>query len=74
MRYVSAYLLARLGGNDSPSKSDIEKILGSVGIDCDNERLSKVVSELDGKDVDEIIKEGLTKLASVPSGGAVAAG
>ncbi|RDD44797.1 60S acidic ribosomal protein P2 [Trichoplax sp. H2] len=74
MRYVSAYLLARLGGNDSPSASDIESILGSVGIDVDSERLSKVISELEGKDVDEVIKEGLSKLASVPSGGAVSSG
>ena len=54
MRYVAAYLLAVLGGNKNPSESDIEKILGSVGIECETERLKKVISELSGKDVDEV--------------------
>lgn len=44
MRYVAAYLLAALGGNTSPSASDIKAILGSVGIEADDERLNKVPS------------------------------
>ncbi|OTF70737.1 60S acidic ribosomal protein P2-like protein [Euroglyphus maynei] len=71
MRYVAAYLLAVLGGNKSPSKDDITKILSSVGIEVDDEKLSKVVTELKGKSVDELIEQGMCseKLASVPSGG-----
>ena len=46
----------------------------SVGVDADEERLNKVLSELSGKNVEEVIAEGKEKLASVPSGGAVAAG
>lgn len=42
MRYVAAYLLAALGGNTSPSAKDIKAILGSVGIEADDERLNKV--------------------------------
>jgi large subunit ribosomal protein LP2 len=74
MRYVAAYLLAVLGGNTSPSVDDLKKILGSVGIDLDNERASKVVKELTGKSIDEVIAAGSSKLASVPSGGAVSSG
>lgn len=44
MRYVAAYLLAVLGGNTSPSAKDIKAILGSVGIEADDERLNKVLS------------------------------
>ncbi|XP_035518779.1 60S acidic ribosomal protein P2 [Morone saxatilis] len=73
MRYVAAYLLAVLGGNTSPSAKDIKAILGSVGIEADDERLNKVVSELNGKDINEVMNSGLSKLASVPAGGAVAA-
>ncbi|XP_028262209.1 60S acidic ribosomal protein P2 [Parambassis ranga] len=73
MRYVAAYLLAALGGNTSPSAKDIKAILGSVGIEADDERLNKVVSELNGKDINEVMNSGLSKLASVPAGGAVAA-
>ncbi|KAM9814161.1 60S acidic ribosomal protein P2 [Neosynchiropus ocellatus] len=73
MRYVAAYLLAVLGGNASPSAKDIKAILGSVGIEADDERLNKVINELNGKDVNEVMNSGLSKLASVPAGGAVAA-
>ncbi|XP_029550760.1 60S acidic ribosomal protein P2 [Salmo trutta] len=73
MRYVAAYLLAVLGGNTSPSSKDIKNILGSVGIEAEAERLDKVVSELNGKDINEVMNSGLSKLASVPAGGAVAA-
>ncbi|RXN13954.1 60S acidic ribosomal P2-like protein [Labeo rohita] len=73
MRYVAAYLLAALGGKESPSTGDIKKILDSVGIEVDDTRMSKVVSELNGKHLEEVIAQGFSKLASVPSGGAVAA-
>ncbi len=41
MRYVAAYLLCALGGNDSPSAADIEKILGSVGVDAEADQIKK---------------------------------
>ncbi|XP_042266464.1 60S acidic ribosomal protein P2-like [Thunnus albacares] len=72
MRYVAAYLLAALGGNESPAASDLKKILDSVGIEADDTRMEKVISELKGKNVDEVIATGYSKLASVPAGGAVA--
>ncbi|GCB79772.1 hypothetical protein scyTo_0020245 [Scyliorhinus torazame] len=74
MRYVAAYLLAVLGGNEAPSSKDIKKILDSVGIEADDERLNKVISELKGKNVDDVITAGNAKLASVPAGGVVSAG
>jgi len=73
MRYVAAYLLAVLGGNDSPSEADVKKILSSVGIDADAESLKKVVSQLKGKNLDELMAEGRKKLASMPAGGATPA-
>lgn len=73
MRYVAAYLLATLGGKSNPSKEDVQRILESVGLDVDDEKLSKVISELEGKDIKEVINDGMGKLASMPSGGAIAA-
>ncbi|KAI4904421.1 hypothetical protein NFI96_027950, partial [Prochilodus magdalenae] len=72
MRYVAAYLLAALGGKENPSASDIKKILESVGIEVDSTRMDKVVSELSGKKVEDVIAQGYGKLASMPAGGAVA--
>lgn len=58
MRYVAAYALAVLGGKASPSTGDIEKILSSVGIEADAVKLKKVIGELNGKSLDELIKQG----------------
>jgi len=74
MRYVAAYLLAVLGGNENPSEADVKKILSSVGIDADADSLKKVVSQLKGKNLEELMAEGRKKLASMPPAGpAVAA-
>ncbi|EDV92398.1 60S acidic ribosomal protein P2 [Drosophila grimshawi] len=73
MRYVAAYLLAVLGGQESPANADLEKILSSVGIEVDAERLSRVIKELKGKSIDDLIKEGREKLSSMPVGGGGAA-
>lgn len=72
MRYVSAYLLAVLGGNAAPSNADLQKILSSVGIEVDDERLNKVINELKGKSIEELIAQGREKLSSMPSGGGAA--
>ncbi|PHH49673.1 60S acidic ribosomal protein P2 [Ceratocystis fimbriata CBS 114723] len=73
MKFLAAYLLLNLAGVDAPSKEQIVKILSSVGIESDDERLEKLLSELEGKNISELIAEGSAKLASVPSGGAAAA-
>ncbi|KAI1288899.1 ribosomal protein 60S [Xylaria venustula] len=70
MKHLAAYLLLGLAGNTSPSASDIKKVLDSVGIEADDDRLESLLSELKGKDINELIAEGSSKLASVPSGGA----
>ncbi|PSR88926.1 60s acidic ribosomal protein-domain-containing protein [Coniella lustricola] len=73
MKHLAAYLLLTLGGNEKPSAADIKSVLESVGIESDSGRLDKLISELEGKDINELISEGSSKLASVPSGGAGAA-
>ncbi|XP_025199804.1 60S acidic ribosomal protein P2-like [Melanaphis sacchari] len=72
MRYVAAYLLGSLSGKE-PSSDDIEKILSSVGIESDSSKVSLILKELKGKNVEEVIESGRSKLASVPTGAAVAA-
>lgn len=73
MRYVAAYLLAVLGGNASPSNADLEKILSSVGIEVDAARVTKIIGELKGKSIDELIAQGREKLSSMPTGGGAVA-
>lgn len=45
-----------------------------VGLEANGDEVSKLLADLEGKDINEVIKEGLGRLSSVPSGGAVAAG
>jgi len=73
MRYVAAYLLAVLGAKPQPTAADIEKILSSVGIETDKDKVAKVIAELKGKVLDDIIAAGQKKLASMPAGGAAVA-
>ena len=54
MKHIAAYLLLGLGGNTSPSAEDIKKVLGSVGIEADDDRLKSLLSELEGKSIDEV--------------------
>lgn len=54
MKHLAAYLLLGLGGNASPSAADVKAVLESVGIEADSERLEKLISELEGKDINEV--------------------
>uniref|UniRef100_A0A2I3HIJ1 Large ribosomal subunit protein P2 n=1 Tax=Nomascus leucogenys TaxID=61853 RepID=A0A2I3HIJ1_NOMLE len=69
---IASLLLAALGGNTSLSPKDIKRILDSVGIEADDDRLNKVISELNGKSIEDVIAQGIGKVASVPAGGATA--
>ena len=40
-----------------------------MGAEADDAKISKLLAELSGKDLAEVIKAGSEKLASVPSGG-----
>ena len=54
MKHLAAFLLLGLAGNASPSAEDIKSVLSSVGIDADEERLTKLLAELEGKDLQEV--------------------
>merc|ERR1712013_299065 len=69
MRYVAAYLLSALGGNESPSTDDLKTILESVGVSYDDERAGLVVKQCAGKSIEELIAAGSEKMASMPAGG-----
>jgi len=69
MKYAAAYLMAVLAGTESPSAADIKKILESVESECDDEVASKIVSELEGKTVHEVVAAGKEKLKGFGGGG-----
>lgn len=57
MKHLAAYLLLGLAGNTSPSASDIKGVLESVGIDAEDDRLEKLLSELKDKDISTVRRE-----------------
>merc|ERR1711890_13193 len=57
-----------LAGEDVTA-DNIKKILGSVGVECEAEKLNVVVAQLKGKSLDEVMEAGRMKLVSMPAGG-----
>ena len=54
MRYLAAYLLLQIAGVESPTAAEIKKVIKSVGIEVDEDRLDSLLSELKGKDVNAV--------------------
>ena len=69
MKEMAAYLMLVLGGNTSPTADDVTTALSTVGVEPDSEQLGKLISELEGKDLDEVLASGETMLAKFGSGG-----
>lgn len=63
MKHLAAYLLLGLGGNSSPSAKDIKGVLDAVGIEADDDRLSQLLSELKGKDINEVRAQDICRPA-----------
>ena len=69
MKYQAAYLMAVIGGKESPSASDVKHILEAGGIEIDEEMLNLVISKAEGKNVSELITAGMGKFAACGGGG-----
>ncbi len=48
MRYVAAALLVSMAGNEL-TKANIQRILESVGVECEDDKLQIVLDQLKGK-------------------------
>src|SRR6056297_2238437 len=68
MNVVASYLLLKLGGKD-PSADDITSVIASAGGEADAAQVELLLKEMEGKDVEELLKDGKEKLKSVSMGG-----
>ncbi|QLQ81658.1 hypothetical protein HG537_0F04190 [Torulaspora globosa] len=68
MKYLAAYLLLNAAGS-TPNSDNVKAVLESVGIEIEEDKISSLLSSLEGKNVDELIVEGNEKLAAVPTAG-----
>lgn len=73
MRHLATYLLLVAGGNSNPTAGDVTNALSQVGIEVDQDRLNQLISELDGKDIEDIMEEGKKLLVKMGGGGAAPA-
>mmetsp|Transcript_13728 Transcript_13728/g.32269 ORF Transcript_13728/g.32269 Transcript_13728/m.32269 type:complete len:115 (-) Transcript_13728:184-528(-) len=69
MKYLSAYLMAIIGGKESPTADDVKAILDAGGISCDDEILGKLIENMDGKQAHELISAGMKKFCAGGGGG-----
>ena len=68
MKYISAYALAVLGGKSQPTVEDITAILNEVGAQVCADSAKRVVDALHGKNLNDVIASGLTKVQSLSFG------
>lgn len=73
MQYLSAYLLAQLGGAEKPTVAQVKAIFTAAGAEFDQVKAQSISDALNGKDVDSLISQGRTLLSSVPSSSAAPA-
>uniref|UniRef100_A0A7S3Q3F3 60S acidic ribosomal protein P2 n=1 Tax=Chaetoceros debilis TaxID=122233 RepID=A0A7S3Q3F3_9STRA len=70
MQEAAAYMLLVIGGNASPSADDVKNVLTAGGVAEPNEEsITALVSDLDGKDINELLADGAEKLKDIPMGG-----
>jgi large subunit ribosomal protein LP2 len=72
MKQVAVYMMLVLGGNANPTKDDVTKAMSAVGIEVDDARLTQLLADLEGKDLNELLeagKEHLSKLGAGAGGG-----
>jgi large subunit ribosomal protein LP2 len=66
---IAAFLLCKLGGK-SGSAADIKAVLEAAGAaEISEDAISTLISDVDGKDLNAILAEGMEKLKDVPMGG-----
>jgi len=54
MKYLASYLLLVAGGKTAPTADDVKALMASVGVEAEEERLTSLISALEGKNVDEV--------------------
>merc|ERR1711935_94890 len=73
MKHLAAFALLVLGGKESPSAADVEKLEKASGVSADSEKIAAMIKAFEGKKFNEAVEQGLKKMATM-GGGAPAAG
>ena len=68
MREIAALMLCKIGGKEG-SADDIKAVLEAAGAEVNEEQLTKLMGDIEGKDINELLAAGMEKLKDVPMGG-----
>ena len=68
MLEIAALLLCKIGGKDG-SADDIKAVLEAAGAEVNEDALTKLSGDMEGKDINELLAAGMEKLKDVPMGG-----
>ena len=68
MKYVAAYMLLALKGEDNIDQAKLKALLEACDCDVNEDSLNAVVTALKGKRLDELINNGLGKVSSMAGG------
>ena len=69
MKHIAAYALLVVGGKEAPSADEVKAVITAAGGEADDEQITKLFAELEGKSIHELLSAGETKLKSVVSSG-----
>jgi large subunit ribosomal protein LP2 len=67
MKYIGAYCMVALSGVEV-TKESVKKVLESVSIKVDEEKLSGLIESLKGKTLNEVIASGMSKVSNMSAG------
>ena len=68
MSEITAFLLCKLGGQDG-SADEVKAVLTAAGVTVDEDQLTKLVGDTEGKDINELLAVGAEKVKDIPFGG-----
>ena len=74
MKYVAAYTLLALRGESNIDAAKVKALLEACECEVNQDSLDAVVNALKGKDLSELINNGLSKVSSLSVGGGGSSG
>ena len=68
MKYLAAYSLLVLGGNEKPTATDVEKMLRASGCSTDSYQIASLIEKVKEKPFHELVAAELGKQATIGTG------
>jgi ribosomal protein L12E/L44/L45/RPP1/RPP2 len=65
---VAAFMLCKVGGK-SGSEAEVKAVMEAAGLEVNDEQLTKLMGDIEGKDINELLAAGQEQIKDVPFGG-----